>query len=180
MRANREHHQAVEKYNIQFPRGLPRGQSNGGEVQLSPIGQVRSSIPGRSRKFEICVIDSPVGKLGIGLLEGKLAQISFLPPGSRLTPPKDFTARKVVFEIEKYFYNPRYRFNLELLFLGEPLQNKIWRTLQKIPVGKTITYGELAEKLGTSPRVIGNACRHNPLPIILNPGVKIYYERLMQ
>ena len=39
--------------------------------------------------------------------------------------------------------------------------------MQKIPYGKTKSYGELAQELKTSARAIGNACRHNPLPIII-------------
>ena len=49
---------------------------------------------------------------------------------------------------------------------GTPFQEKVWHRLRQIPVGQTLTYGELARQLGSSPRAIGNACRHNPLPIL--------------
>jgi len=39
--------------------------------------------------------------------------------------------------------------------------------LQSIPYGETRTYGEIAKRLKTSPRAVGNACRNNPLPIII-------------
>jgi methylated-DNA-[protein]-cysteine S-methyltransferase len=39
--------------------------------------------------------------------------------------------------------------------------------LQKIPFGKVKTYGELAKILNTSARAVGNACRRNPVPLIV-------------
>ncbi len=48
-----------------------------------------------------------------------------------------------------------------------PFQRKVLEQLQKIPYGETRTYGEIAKILKTSPRAVGNACRNNPLPIII-------------
>jgi len=70
-------------------------------------------------------------------------------------------------QIAQYFKNPRFKFTVAYELHGTPLQIKIWQALTKIPVGKTVTYNDLAKQLGTSPRVIGNACRNNPLPIII-------------
>lgn len=50
---------------------------------------------------------------------------------------------------------------------GTEFQKRVWRALCAIPPGTTKTYGELAKQLNTSPRAIGNACRKNPLPIII-------------
>ena len=44
---------------------------------------------------------------------------------------------------------------------GSILQKKIWGELQKIPYGKTKTYNEIAKKLDTSPRYVGNVCGQN-------------------
>jgi len=48
-----------------------------------------------------------------------------------------------------------------------PFQQKVLKQLLQIPYGETRTYGEIAEILKTSPRAVGNACRKNPLPIII-------------
>jgi methylated-DNA-[protein]-cysteine S-methyltransferase len=114
-----------------------------------------------------CVIDSPVGKLGLLFVDNCIAKISFLPPKTSLITPKNNIERRVVAKIKRYFCNYRCSFYLPLAICGTLLQRKIWRALQKIPVGKVTTYGELAKKLKTGPRVIGNACRLNPLPIII-------------
>lgn len=50
---------------------------------------------------------------------------------------------------------------------GSPFQLKVWNALSSIPYGKTITYGDLAKQLGTSPRAIGNAVGRNPIGIII-------------
>lgn len=48
-----------------------------------------------------------------------------------------------------------------------PFQAKMRRGLLEIPAGETRTYGELAERLGTGPRAMGQALGANPLPILI-------------
>ncbi|HEV2613720.1 MAG TPA: methylated-DNA--[protein]-cysteine S-methyltransferase [Gammaproteobacteria bacterium] len=50
---------------------------------------------------------------------------------------------------------------------GTDFQKRVWAELLKISPGKTVTYSELAKKLNSHPRAIGQACRANPLPIII-------------
>ena len=47
------------------------------------------------------------------------------------------------------------------------MQKKIWNELQKIPYGKTKTYGQIAKKLQTSPRYVGNVCGQNKHMLIV-------------
>lgn len=114
-----------------------------------------------------CIITSPVGKLGIVVVDDKLVEIKFLSSTVQLSVGKGFIEREVFSQIKQYFHNPKLRFKLPIKLVGTLLQQKIWRAIQKIPCGKTITYSELAHRLNTSPRVIGNACRRNPIPIII-------------
>lgn len=44
---------------------------------------------------------------------------------------------------------------------------QIYREVCKVPYGRTVTYGEIAEKCSTSPRVVGNAMAKNPTPVII-------------
>ena len=46
-----------------------------------------------------------------------------------------------------------------------PFQIKVYEIVKRIPKGKTMTYGEIAIKLKTSPRAIGQALKRNPFPI---------------
>ena len=45
--------------------------------------------------------------------------------------------------------------------------SRIYRVVQQVPYGSTATYGEIAEIIGTSPRVVGQAMAHNPTPLVI-------------
>jgi methylated-DNA-[protein]-cysteine S-methyltransferase len=70
-------------------------------------------------------------------------------------------------QLEAYFADPSTPFDLPLALPGTPHQQKVWRALRRIPPGKVRTYGELAKILHSSPRAVGNACRANPIAIIV-------------
>src|SRR3989344_3383893 len=51
---------------------------------------------------------------------------------------------------------------------GTDFQQRVWRALQRIPAGRVLSYGELAHKLKTGARAVGNACRANRIPIVIH------------
>ena len=59
------------------------------------------------------------------------------------------------------------KFKIDYELSGSLLQIKIWRELSKIKYGKIKTYGEIAKKLNTSPRYVGNVCGQNNLLLII-------------
>jgi O-6-methylguanine DNA methyltransferase len=72
-------------------------------------------------------------------------------------------------ELEEYFQGVRREFSLPLQLLGTHFQVSVWRALLGIPYGTTVTYGELARRVGRprAARAVGGACGANPLPIIV-------------
>jgi methylated-DNA-[protein]-cysteine S-methyltransferase len=70
-------------------------------------------------------------------------------------------------QLEAYFTDSRFRFKLPLEMHGTPFQLRVWQALQSIPAGTTVTYGQLAERLDSGARAVGNACRRNPIAIIV-------------
>ena len=68
-----------------------------------------------------------------------------------------------------YFAGERIAFNLSLILEGTEFQNKVWNALQTIPYGETISYKELAERIGKprAVRAVGAANGANPIPIII-------------
>lgn len=70
-------------------------------------------------------------------------------------------------QLKAYTRNSHYRFQLPLHPLGTAYQQRVWNALLVIPVGRTVTYGELATLLKSSPRAIGQACKKNPLAIFI-------------
>ena len=78
-------------------------------------------------------------------------------------------AETVKNKIEKYL-QPKSKIkniNIDIQLNVTAFQQKVLKQLLLIPYGETRTYGEIAKTLKTSPRAVGNACRNNPLPIII-------------
>ncbi|MET0581056.1 MAG: methylated-DNA--[protein]-cysteine S-methyltransferase [Pseudoxanthomonas sp.] len=72
-------------------------------------------------------------------------------------------------QLQEYFAGTRTRFDLPLAPQGTPFQTEVWRTLATIPYGQTISYAQLAQRVGkpTAMRAVGAANGRNPLPIVL-------------
>ena len=120
-----------------------------------------------TRKVYDAVISTPVGRVGVILQDGVLADINFLKSSTPLKAPRSLAERKVCRQLRSYFANPRAAFHVSLAPSGTPFQQRVWKALQRIPAGQTLSYGALARKLTTSARAVGNACRANPIPIII-------------
>lgn len=113
------------------------------------------------------VIDSPLGKLGIKTGNQSLESIDFLPIATPLFPPKCEFSSTVATQLEQYFNRPSHQFIIPFNLQGTEFQQKVWNALLAIPTGKTQSYGDLAKRLNSSARAIGNACRRNPIPVII-------------
>ena len=77
--------------------------------------------------------------------------------------------QKAVGQLEAYFAGNLRSFDLPLNLQGTPFQLVVWRALQDIPYGQTISYGELAGRIGNpkASRAVGLANGSNPIPIIV-------------
>lgn len=112
------------------------------------------------------VLDTPMGPLGIRLADEAVSGIDFLPSLARLKPPAGPLALEVARQLEGYFRDAGFAFSLPLAESGTAFQRRVWAALRAIPAGDTLTYGELARALASSPRAVGGACRANALPIV--------------
>ena len=73
-------------------------------------------------------------------------------------------------QLLEYFAGERSEFDLALDERGTPFQKKVWQALQAVPYGKSLTYGGLADKLGSSSKAaqaVGRALGQNPLLVIV-------------
>lgn len=72
-------------------------------------------------------------------------------------------------ELDEYFEGKRKTFEIPLLFCGTDFQMSVWEKLPEIPYGETITYSELAERIGKpkSVRAAANAVGANALDIVV-------------
>jgi len=104
--------------------------------------------------------------LGIGTTEAGLSGIEFLPPQPAIAP-RTALAEQVARQLDYYFTDPEWVFDLPLDLHGSNFQLRVWRCLADIHAGCSLTYGELAAQIDSGARAVGNACRHNPVPLIL-------------
>lgn len=124
-------------------------------------------------------MDSPVGRLRLVADRAGLREIWFAqerhpkaaqPDWVRATEPlasAPMAATRA--QLLEYFAGERQHFELPLHPLGTPFQLLVWEELGRIPYGITISYGELARRIGKpqAMRAVGAANGRNPLPIVL-------------
>jgi methylated-DNA-[protein]-cysteine S-methyltransferase len=72
-------------------------------------------------------------------------------------------------QLDEYFTGGRTKFDLPLEMAGSPFQVRVWSALRDIPYGETISYGELARRVGApaTPRNVGATNGRNPIAVIV-------------
>ena len=109
------------------------------------------------------------GICGISLGSSKKRFLETLP--SNIDWVEDGMAlKRSVANLENLSSGKASRFDEKLdLATGTPFQKKVWNTIAKIPWGETISYAELAKRVGkpSAFRAVANACGANPIPIII-------------
>ncbi|MGH3697747.1 MAG: methylated-DNA--[protein]-cysteine S-methyltransferase [Pseudonocardiaceae bacterium] len=119
-------------------------------------------------------VESPVGTLTLVAVHGILAGLYMNLQRHRPRPetfgtPDRTPFTEVITQLEEYFTAQRTEFDLPITLLGTPFQRGVWAALREIPYGETMSYGQLAERLGrpTAARAVGLANGRNPIGIIV-------------
>lgn len=113
------------------------------------------------------VLATPFGALGVRIADDTVSEIRFLPPGTRVVKPKNVLAERTCAQLSAYLADPQASFDLPLEPAGTDFQRRVWRAIAAIPQGKTLTYGEIARRLKSAPRAVGQACGRNPYPVVV-------------
>ena len=117
------------------------------------------------------VIEFPKMKVAVATRDDRVAGIKYLPLTAESMNPGNALAERAVRQIERYREDPDAKFDLPLLVEGTEFQRRVWDAMCAIPRGRTLTYGEVARKLGDArhdtARVVGQACGDNKLPIVI-------------
>lgn len=116
-------------------------------------------------QYQACIAFSPI-VLGIRCTATALIGVDFLPHDTPLTPPQTDFAQQACAALTAYLHNPATHFDLPTAPHGTAYQQKVWAEIRRIPAGQTITYAELARRIGSGARAVANACGANPLPIL--------------
>ncbi|WP_445666231.1 methylated-DNA--[protein]-cysteine S-methyltransferase [Fodinibius sp. AD559] len=114
---------------------------------------------------------SPLGPLQVKAKEHGLTAINYCDdnPSESLDQHQHPVLTKTIDQLNEYFGGQRKTFDIPLILKGTNFQEKVWKQLQKIPYGQTISYSELAERLGDAKkaRAVAGANGLNPIPIII-------------
>jgi methylated-DNA-[protein]-cysteine S-methyltransferase len=72
-------------------------------------------------------------------------------------------------QLEEYFAGDRTTFDIPLAAQGAPFEREVWHALEEIPYGETVSYGEIARRVGqpTAARAVGTANGRNPIAVIV-------------
>jgi methylated-DNA-[protein]-cysteine S-methyltransferase len=119
-------------------------------------------------------VDSPIGELLLvgdgralhGLyMRGAPKPVTIGRSWRRL--PDAFQAVRV--QLAEYFAGERRTFDAELVMRGTAFQRRVWRALLRVGYGETVSYGELARRIGrpSAARAVGMANGRNPVSIIV-------------
>ena len=136
-----------------------------------------SRMKNQSQEFVFCLPETPLGPLWFFFTDRGLTALEFAGDGSVSMPAHDSLPNHLLPHIEAvrrelsaYFDGVPTDFAaLTLDPQGTPFQLRVWQELRRIPWGQTISYGELARRLGSpkASRAVGQANAVNPIPLII-------------
>ena len=126
--------------------------------------------------LHICytTMDSPFGPVCLASTEQGLIRVDFQRGDRPVQPAPIWQEDSVALEdakqqLHEYFQGQRRQFRLSVAPVGTPFQHRVWQELQGIPFGTTLTYRELAQRLGMpgAARAVGHANSRNPLAVVI-------------
>ena len=113
------------------------------------------------------VVAAPFGRMGIRIEAGELRELVYLPAAYELRTPRDALSREIAAQLKAYFKQPDFEFALPLPEVGTEHQRKVWKQISAIPCGAVLTYAQVARRIGSAPRAVGQACGANWFPLII-------------
>lgn len=115
----------------------------------------------------IVMDDLPVGPISIAEAGGKIVSLKFTDAGMLgCLSPVLIDAQN---QVRAYFAGTLWRFDLPIMLQASTFRTLVYQALAQIPYGETLSYGQLAERIGRprAVRAVGQALRQNPIWLIL-------------
>lgn len=112
------------------------------------------------------IVAAPFGAVVIETRGGRLTALHLTPSQPPVAPQTPLGAAAKA-QLERYFEDAAFPFDLPLDIVGSPFQQRVWAAIASIPCGQTRRYGDLAAALDAPARAVGQACGDNRLPLVI-------------
>jgi len=110
---------------------------------------------------------TPIGPISVSVAGGRVDGVNLDTGAMADYAPQDELSERVKAQLERYFLDAQATFSVPLAPRGTAFQQRVWEAMLRIPVGRVKSYGEIAREIGSGARAVGNACRRNPIPLII-------------
>jgi AraC family transcriptional regulator, regulatory protein of adaptative response / methylated-DNA-[protein]-cysteine methyltransferase len=151
------------------------------------FSRVFGEAPGQSRengdRVVITMLETPLGPMLAGATDQGISFLEYTDQrmlehnlkamrrrfGCAIIPGQHPLLERLRGELNEYFQGARQEFTLPLASRGTPFQDKVWQELRRIPYGQTISYDELARRVGqqTAQRAVARANGMNYIAILI-------------
>lgn len=112
------------------------------------------------------VVAAPGFCIGVRCDEREIHRLEFLEPCAEIAPANALAA-EAARQLRAYLADASSGFSLPLRPAGTVFQRRVLEQIAAIPNRQTRTYGDLARRLNSAPRAVGQACGANPFPLVI-------------
>ena len=112
-------------------------------------------------------LSTPFGGIRVRASDNEILEVIFSKEAARDNFPEDSIVSNFFKQIKVYFADPKSTFSIDYRANGTSFRERVWHEISLIPSGSTRTYGQIANKLGSSARAVGMACGDNPVPLLI-------------
>ena len=111
-------------------------------------------------------VSTPIGDLTLVERDGAIVAVNWGRSAGAEPSPTPVLAEAAQ-QLERYFAGDLAPFDLPLAPAGKAFQQQVGALMCEIRAGYTMTYGEMATRLGSDARAVGGACGANPIPVLI-------------
>ena len=119
--------------------------------------------------FTISYYESPIGLIQVKSVDQNICSVLFVEKETDITTPETAIQKECIKQLKEYFAGVRLRFELPIFQIGTDFQQQVWNKVSEIGYGTTLSYGQLAHKMGDikSVRAVGTTNGKNKIAIIV-------------